>query len=95
MWCSCELSFSLLLIATAFTGDGDGGDAAMVLGALTGINYAVHATNALLVAANIAVDPSKRASTIAMVTLLLSFPCKLLTKTKPETGEAEKPAERW
>ena len=72
VWCSCELSFSLLLIATAFTQDVDGGgDAAMVLAALTGINYAVHATNALLVAADIAADPSKRASTIAMVNNML------------------------
>ena len=58
VWCSSEVFFSALLIAVAFTEDGDGGDAAMVLGALTGVNYAIHATNALLVAADIAVDPS-------------------------------------
>mmetsp|Transcript_6716 Transcript_6716/g.10189 ORF Transcript_6716/g.10189 Transcript_6716/m.10189 type:complete len:384 (+) Transcript_6716:450-1601(+) len=65
VWCTSELLYSVLLIATAFAEDG--GDLARAIGALTGINYAVHATNALLVAADIAVDPNRRASTIAMV----------------------------
>mmetsp|Transcript_57020 Transcript_57020/g.98210 ORF Transcript_57020/g.98210 Transcript_57020/m.98210 type:complete len:396 (+) Transcript_57020:140-1327(+) len=42
-------------------------DGAFFVAALTGMNYAVHATNALEVAAAISVDPLKRAGTIAMV----------------------------
>jgi len=65
VWCTSELGFSVLLLATALAGDD--GNLARVIGALTGINYAVHANNALLVAANIAEDPHRRARTIAMV----------------------------
>eukprot|EP00588_Corethron_pennatum_P029717 CAMPEP_0194313056 /NCGR_PEP_ID=MMETSP0171-20130528/9952_1 /TAXON_ID=218684 /ORGANISM="Corethron pennatum, Strain L29A3" /LENGTH=425 /DNA_ID=CAMNT_0039067835 /DNA_START=121 /DNA_END=1395 /DNA_ORIENTATION=+ len=65
VWCTSELGYSVLLLATALAGDD--GNLARVIGALTGINYAVHANNALLVAANIAVDPHRRARTIAMV----------------------------
>lgn len=45
---------------------GTGGPARLIA-ALSGITYAVHATNALLVAAAMADDPGRRAATIAMV----------------------------
>mmetsp|Transcript_18086 Transcript_18086/g.39060 ORF Transcript_18086/g.39060 Transcript_18086/m.39060 type:complete len:129 (+) Transcript_18086:1052-1438(+) len=37
------------------------------ISAMSGVNYAVHATNGLIVAANILSGPSKRARTTAMV----------------------------
>lgn len=65
VWCLSELSFCLLMMSTAVVANDS--IIAMIIGALSGINYAIHATNALLVAADIAEDPSQRASTIAKV----------------------------
>ena len=65
VWLASELSFHLLMaIIAAVNVDSI---IPRIISALCGINYAVHATNGLLVAANVVADPSKRARTIAMV----------------------------
>lgn len=65
VWLASELSFHLLMASIAFVNVD--GVAPRIISALCGINYAVHATNGLLVAAKVVSDPSKRARTIAMV----------------------------
>ena len=70
VWCSSELFFHLLMISVVLVPLGDEYTRSVtprIIGALSGINYAVHATNALLVAADIVPDQTKRARTIAMV----------------------------
>ena len=63
VWYSSELFFHLLMTLSCTTWI----DPRLLCG-LTGINYAVHATNGLLVAADIASDPIKnRARIVAMV----------------------------
>jgi len=65
VWCGSELSFHLLMICTGWVSSS--GSAPRVIGALSGVNYAVHATNGLIVATGIISDPRRRAQTIAMV----------------------------
>jgi len=65
VWCGSELSFHLLMICTGWVSSS--GSAPRVIGALSGVNYAVHATNGLIVATDIVSDPRRRAQTIAMV----------------------------
>ena len=77
VWCGSELFFHLLMISTGWVvpnSDVVGSStrhwfflSPRVISALSGINYAVHATNGLLVAADIVPDQSKRARTISMV----------------------------
>jgi len=65
VWLGSELFFHILMISIAFTNVD--GYAPRIISATCGINYAVHATNGLIVAADVVADPSKRARTIAMV----------------------------
>ena len=66
VWLASELFFHFSLISTFLVAH-DGGITPRIICALGGINYAVHATNGLLVAAAIVDDPTNRARTIAMV----------------------------
>ncbi|KAL7549044.1 hypothetical protein ACHAWF_012312, partial [Thalassiosira exigua] len=66
VWLGSELSFHLLMISTMLA-SGSKGRSARAIGALSGVNYAVHATNGLIVATGLVPDPSRRARTIAMV----------------------------
>eukprot|EP00804_Cyclotella_cryptica_P030306 CCRYP_011844-RA/>CCRYP_011844-RA protein AED:0.25 eAED:0.25 QI:0/-1/0/1/-1/1/1/0/495 len=65
VWCGSELFFHLLMISVALVSVDT--VAPRIISALCGINYAIHATNGLIVAADVVADPSKRARTIAMV----------------------------
>ena len=65
VWCASELLFHGLMMMTLSLPDSS--PLWLYLSALTGVNYAVHATNGLLVASIIVNDPSKRATTIAMI----------------------------
>jgi hypothetical protein len=65
VWLASELFFHLLMISVAFA-DIESNIPRMI-SALCGINYAIHATNGLIVAADVVADSSKRARTIAMV----------------------------
>ena len=76
VWCGSELFFHLLMMSVGFVSNSDGsstqwwtshGNAPRFIGALSGINYAVHATNGLIVATDIISDPNRRARTVAMV----------------------------
>lgn len=71
VWCGSELFFHLLMMSVGLMSSPDESstrwNAPRIVGALSGINYAVHATNGLILAADIVSDPSKRARTIAMV----------------------------
>ena len=77
VWCGSELFFHVLMMSTGLFNSSDGGAGRQwtskhgwiprLIGALSGINYAVHATNGLLVAAQLVDDSSKRARTIALV----------------------------
>jgi len=68
VWCSSELFFHLLMISTAFV---PSSNIPRIICMFTGINYAVHATNGLTVAASVFGDPMYRARTIAMVNITL------------------------
>ena len=65
IWLGSELIFHLLMISVALIDVQS--YSPRIICALCGINYAIHATNALLVAAAVVDDPSRRAQTIAMV----------------------------
>ena len=65
VWCGSELLFHILMMSVWVVPSSS--NAPRVICALTGINYAVHATNGLLVASQLIPDPSMRARTIAMV----------------------------
>ncbi|KAL7483523.1 hypothetical protein ACHAW6_009159 [Cyclotella cf. meneghiniana] len=65
VWCGSELFFHLLMISVALVSVDS--IAPRIISALCGINYAIHATNGLIVAADVVADPSMRARTIAMV----------------------------
>jgi Na+/melibiose symporter-like transporter len=65
VWLASELLFHLLMMSVAFTHVDS--IVPRIISALCGINYAIHATNGLTVAADVVADPSKRARTIAMV----------------------------
>lgn len=65
VWCGSELFFHLSMMSVCLVSSSSG--TARLISAVSGVNYAVHATNALIVAADIIPDPAKRARTIAMV----------------------------
>ena len=65
IWLGSELIFHLLMMSVALTDVQN--CFPRIICALCGINYAIHATNALLVAAVVVDDPSRRARTIALV----------------------------
>ena len=65
VWCGSELFFHLLMMSTGVVSGNS--NTPRFIAALSGINYAVHATNALIVATDLIPDPNKRARTIAMV----------------------------
>ncbi|KAL7509023.1 hypothetical protein ACHAXN_007443 [Cyclotella atomus] len=65
VWLASELFFHLLMMSVAFAHVDT--NTPRIISALCGINYAIHATNGLAVAADVVADPSKRARTIAMV----------------------------
>lgn len=71
VWLASELFFHVLMISVIFVDV----ESIMprIISALCGINYAIHATNALIVAADVVADPSKRARTIASVNNALPF----------------------
>lgn len=78
VWFGSELFFHLLMISVGLISKSKYenistlqlslyGNVPRIIGALSGINYAVHATNGLVVATNIISDPNRRARTIAVV----------------------------
>jgi len=71
VWFGSELVFHILMMSIGLVSGSDTSNSQWniprIIAALSGINYAVHATNGLIVATDIFPDSSNRARTIAMV----------------------------